>query len=284
MSKSLAAIAMAALALTGCTTMDGTSGSAALEHGRYVAIGSSMAAGPGLGQPKPETPARCWRTFANYPTLLAEKLRLTLIDVTCGGAKTEHVLGPWNELPAQIDAVTPDTRLVTITIGGNDLNYVGALVAAGCDENGKFTYQGQSVDCPSARAPDEDDFANVAKNLDEIALQVKKRAPGATLMFVEYLQLIPETLCAATPIASEHAASARAIANRLAEITANNAQRHGALLLPVHNRSASHTPCDETPYTNANPAGYDQSDGMIWHPNSAGMIAVANWAEQMLRE
>ena len=42
-----------------------------------------------------------------------------------------HVLAPWNELPAQIDAVTPDTRLVTITIGGNDLNYIGNLFMVG---------------------------------------------------------------------------------------------------------------------------------------------------------
>ncbi|GGC13951.1 hypothetical protein GCM10011494_35940 [Novosphingobium endophyticum] len=37
-----------------------------------------------------------------------------------GGATTAHILGPWNELPAQIDALTDDTALVTVTIGVAD--------------------------------------------------------------------------------------------------------------------------------------------------------------------
>ncbi len=68
----------------------------------------------------------------SYSRLLAAQLRLRLTDASCGGATTAHVLAPWNELPAQIDAVTSDTRLVTITIGGNDLNYMGVLFAASC--------------------------------------------------------------------------------------------------------------------------------------------------------
>lgn len=49
---------------------------------------------------------------------------LNLVDVSCGGATTAHILGAWSELAPQIDAVTSDTKLVTVTIGGNDLNYV----------------------------------------------------------------------------------------------------------------------------------------------------------------
>jgi len=279
-----AAILLAGLLLSGCTQYSERPGASAVELGRYVAMGSSMAAGPGLGQIKPGTPERCTRTFANYPTLLAERLKLTLVDATCSGATTEHVLRPWDDLPAQIDAVTPDTTLVTLTIGGNDLNYIGALMASGCDEKAKATFQGQTIDCPSARQPTEVDYAIVEKNLNEIARQVKQRAPQAHLIFVQYLQLVPGALCDATPISEARAASARATAQRLADITENIARENGSLLLLAHDWSAQNTPCGDLPYVNGNPAGYDMSNGMIWHPNFAGMAAIADWAEYVLGE
>lgn len=244
--------------------------------GLYVAMGSSMAAGPGLGQPKTGTPARCTRSYQNYPTLLAEKLLLTLVDQSCSGATTDHILKPWNELPAQIDAVTPDTRLVTVTIGGNDLNYVGNLIAAGCGEDGKMTIAGNTFDCPPRKLPSEADYAKVETNLREIARQVKQRAPQATLAFVEYLRLVPDKLCAATPIAEADAAIARQIAQRLADITEKVAKDSRSVLVPVHEFSKKHTPCGKEPWVVGLPANYDGSDGAPWHPNARGMWLVAN--------
>lgn len=93
---------------------------AALPDGaRYVAMGSSFAAGPGVGPNTPDSPQRCGRGTLNYPNLLAERLKLKLVDATCSGAKTVHVW-PMERSAPQIDSVDGDTRLVTITIGGND--------------------------------------------------------------------------------------------------------------------------------------------------------------------
>lgn len=253
-----------------------------LAGGRYVAMGSSMAAGPGLGPPKPGTPPRCTRAFANYPTLLAERLKLTLVDQTCSGATTAHILGPWGELPAQADAITPDTSLVTVTIGGNDLNYVGGLIAAGCSPDGMISIAGRTFPCPPRREPGENDFAKAEANLREVANVVKTRAPKATLAFVEYLRLVPHNLCAATPISEEDAAVGRAIADRLAQITARVAKETGSLLVPIHTLSKTHTPCDDEPWAVGNPPGYDGSDGAPWHPNAAGMRAVANETARLL--
>lgn len=253
-----------------------------LNGGLYVAMGSSMAAGPGLGHPKTGTPARCTRSYQNYPTLLAEKLLLTLVDQSCSGATTEHILGAWNELPAQIDAVTPDTKLVTVTIGGNDLNYVSNLMAASCGEDGKMEIAGHSFDCPPRRLPSEDDYARVESNLREIASQIKQRAPQATLAFVEYLRLVPNTLCAATPISEADAVDSRQIAQRLADITEKVAKESRAVLVPVHKFSEEHTPCDKEPWVVGLPAGYDGSEGAPWHPNATGMWLVANGIIQRL--
>ena len=95
-------------------------------------MGSSYAAGAGMGPLQQGSPERCLRTTNNYPSLLAKRLSLRLTDVSCGGATTTHLLSAWNELPAQLDAVTDATRLVTVTIGGNDINYMGALFGGSC--------------------------------------------------------------------------------------------------------------------------------------------------------
>jgi hypothetical protein len=105
---------------------------------RYVAIGSSFAAGPMLPPAKGGAPARCGQSMNNYPTLLAERFGMILTDRSCSGATTNNVLGPWGDIPPQINAVTPQTRLVTVTIGGNDLNYIGNLFTATCIQRAKL--------------------------------------------------------------------------------------------------------------------------------------------------
>jgi hypothetical protein len=107
-------------------------GSSKLSPGaRYVAIGSSYAAGFGIRPQEPRS-GSCGRSEVDYPHLVAAKLRLQLDDVSCGGAVTANALDTrQNSAPPQIDAVTPQTRLVTLTIGGNDVDYVGTAIACG---------------------------------------------------------------------------------------------------------------------------------------------------------
>lgn len=97
---------------------------------RYVAMGSSFAAGPGIPTYVDSPPQPCTRSSNNYAHQLARRLKLDLVDVSCSGGVTADLLGPKGALPAQLDALTPGTRLVTVTIGGNDLGYLPQLVAA----------------------------------------------------------------------------------------------------------------------------------------------------------
>ena len=99
---------------------------------RYVALGSSMAAGPGIAPARQDAPLRAGRSAANYPHLVAERLGLDLVDVTYSGATTAHVLtDPQHSAPPQVDALDGSETLVTVTIGGNDVGYVPMLMAAG---------------------------------------------------------------------------------------------------------------------------------------------------------
>lgn len=83
---------------------------------RYVSMGSSFAASPGVGVPADTSPDRC-RSMDNFARQLARKRRLDLVDDSCSGGATAYILAPWSELPAQIDAVTPDTRLGLEVVG-----------------------------------------------------------------------------------------------------------------------------------------------------------------------
>ncbi|MCJ2185884.1 SGNH/GDSL hydrolase family protein [Novosphingobium beihaiensis] len=234
--------------------------------GQYVAMGSSYAAGPMLGSPKPGTPSRCGRDNNNYATLLAARMGLDLIDVSCSGATTAHILGPWKELPAQLDALTPDTRLVTVTIGGNDVNYVRNVYVASCNPAGHK--------CPPLLLPTEADWQNLEAHLTAIGREVHARSPKATLVFVEYVTLVPDgKVCAAVPLSDTKAATMREQGKRLAAVTAQAAKETGALLIDTSALSAHHTPCDADPWSMGAP---NTGPGAPWHPSAAGMRSIAD--------
>ena len=104
---------------------------------RYVALGSSMAAGPGIPPRAKDAPLRAGRSAANYPHLVAQRLGLDLVDVTYSGATTAHVLTDrQHDAPPQASVLDGSEALVTVTIGGNDVGYVPMLTAAGLPRSG----------------------------------------------------------------------------------------------------------------------------------------------------
>ena len=84
--------------------------------GRYVALGSSMAAGPGIRPSAAGAPFRSGRSARNYAHLVAERLNLDLVDVTFSGATTAHVLADrQRSAQPQIEALDGSEDLVTVT-------------------------------------------------------------------------------------------------------------------------------------------------------------------------
>jgi len=103
---------------------------------RYVAMGSSFAAGPGIGQRVPGSPRAAGRSTGNYAHLVARRLGLDLDDVTFSGATTQDMLrGTAAGRPAQVDAVGGATKL-------------GTSPAAGMTSAGR-----PGSCCPACRAP-----------------------------------------------------------------------------------------------------------------------------------
>jgi lysophospholipase L1-like esterase len=247
----------------------------------FVAMGSSYAAGPGITTVVPDSPTRCARSEDNYAQQLARRRGLLLTDVSCSGATTAHVLGPWNELPAQFDALQPDTRLVTVTIGGNDLAYMGGLMGASCRS---LTQAAGVATCPSGRALTDTDYANVQEALLQIAAQVKQRSPQSQLVFVDYATVLPpKDLCALTPMTSGEAVNSRAIAARLAQLTAEVAKKSGAKVLRASRVTRAHHVCARKPWMNGYTGPGPNAPRAPYHPTLAGMTAVAAALDKALR-
>ena len=269
--------ALIGAALTGCVPL-----SREPIGNRYVALGSSYAAGTAIGGIKPGSPERCGRSPQNYAALLARRMNLTLDDQSCGGATTAHLLGPWNELPAQLDAVDARARLVTVTIGGNDLNYVMNLAAASCRPAEGLVYQGKHLPCPQLQPPGPADFVRLESNLRAIAGTVHRRAPHARLVFVQYVRLVPDQPCAALHLSPEGALATRTIGDQLAAVTRRVALETGALVLSSDELSRDHTACSAQPWS-VGPAPVGPDGNAPWHPNAAGHAALADALYRLLR-
>jgi hypothetical protein len=120
-------------------------------HAKHVAMGDSFSSGegnPSFEAGSATSTDKCHRSPVAYPRLLNSSLNLgAMAFVACSGAKTSNVLhggsadGAWGESP-QIDALSDDTEVVTITIGGNDVGFTDYAIA--CTEMlcgpGSFDY------------------------------------------------------------------------------------------------------------------------------------------------
>ena len=236
--------------------------------GQYVALGSSFAAGIGLGPRAPASPVQCFRSTGGYPALVAQRTGLRLVDMSCSGSTTEHILhGGQMLLGPQLAAIGPQARLVTITSGGNDIGYVGDLMAA----SGSMGPLAGWANGPIKSAADRP-YAKVAANLEQIVRQVRKRAPKARIVIVSYPALMPrEGNCAATGVSNAQADISRSVAARLVAVTRNAAAASDVAFVDMDALSVGHDICSGSPWVN----GAAPGTGTAFHPNAAGVAATA---------
>src|SRR5882757_10007142 len=86
---------------------------------KYVALGDSYSSGTGT---RTYFDSGCQRSVYAYPYLLSQQRPNTqLTFAACSGAKTGDVLNN------QVSSLTADTKIVTITIGGNDAGFSSVI-------------------------------------------------------------------------------------------------------------------------------------------------------------
>lgn len=274
----LEALRRASLALLllgfGCSNADTTSGTQTgisfAPGARYVALGGSFAAGTGIPQ---TSGGLCLRSDRSYPNLVAGALDLALVDVTCSGATTANVRDTaQNGAPPQVDAVTRDTALVSLTVGGNDIGY--STLAGSCGN-------------PSAQpcVLDEQELAEDVRALrsDLTALidDLSARAPSAAIVLVTYAKVANPQDCASLRFDPDEAAGVAAMGEALQGVFLDVAARTGVVLADPYAESEGHGPCasDADRWIE----GLVALGSVPYHPSALGHEAMAQLVLDALR-
>jgi lysophospholipase L1-like esterase len=245
---------------------------------RYVAMGDSAAAAPLV--PNQAAPAGCLKSTNDYPSVLARHLgAASFADVTCSGARTENLVsqaqatrgGP---VPPQLAAVTTDTQLVTVTVGGNDVDLPS--IAAKCRR--------ATLDvppCSPALVADGVDGISQAIDADAddwsaLVRAIRTRAPDARVILVGYGTYVrPEGCFPDQPINPVDAAYFQSKIDELDGRLQQVAAEQGAEFFDTRPLSTGHDIC-AAPQDRYVEGFMPASPAAPLHPNGAGAAAVGS--------
>jgi lysophospholipase L1-like esterase len=251
-----------ALALSGTAGAGATGPRGAVGPPRYVALGDSYTAGPGIpGQHG--RPAGCERSDRNYPALVAARLALPAAefrDVSCSGAVMADLSAPQSTddgvNPAQLSAVTGATRLVTLGIGGNDIGFESLITT--CVKSGvAYRLEQRIVGGAADGAPCRDRYLTdgtdevearirtAAARLSGVLDDVRRRAPAARVYVVGYPAILPATGtdCAALGLAPGDVTYLRAKERRLNAVLRERARAARAGYVDTYTPSTGRDAC-----------------------------------------
>jgi len=235
---------------------------------KYVALGSSFAAGPGV----PEPLGNCGRSDSNYANLVANALDLSLTDVSCNGATTDNIRHtPQNGAPPQIEAVTADTMLVTVTIGGNDINYTSSTFAcAGTGTGERCTANLDQAEISGA-------VSQLPNKLGATIDAIRANAPGAAIVLVTYPRVFPvdAVSCGELELSAEDTNYLAALGQTLEDIFVSVTESKNILIADSYVLAAGHGPCAadvSERWVNGNLVA---SSGIRYHPTAESHEAMA---------
>jgi lysophospholipase L1-like esterase len=250
----------------------------------YVALGDSYTAAPGVPVTDPDDP--CFRSDHNYPRLLADQLpRTFLTDVSCSGATTAAMTAAQLDDPGvapQFDALSDDTDLVTIGVGGNDENlfldwFTQCTQLAPSDPDGSPCADSNATiggDVLLDRVP------QIRENVEAVLEEAEEHAPNARILVVTYPRVFPErgTCRLAAAFATGDLAYINSIVKALSDALVAAAEAADVEHVDVYRASRGHDVCADEPWVNGDFG--DQSRANWLHPFVEEQAAVA----QLIRE
>jgi hypothetical protein len=270
----VAAALVLALALAGCGaggfgSKEPTNVDTAIKS--YVALGDGYTAAPYVG--RTTAADGCLRSEDNYPSRVAESLAVTdFKDVSCVGATTKAITdksrppGATKTVKAQIDAIDPDTDLITIGIGIENSHLLSNLFRL-C-----FTAVcGDKVPAGTVR----DQLATISRQITATIRAVTSRAPQAYVVVVGYPELLPfERDCKDLPTMNDtQLFYATQGWDQFTTAVGSAARQAGAAYVDVRKLSEAHAPCTKDPWVNGDTTV--KGKRVAYHPKAAEQKAVA---------
>ncbi|RBM13818.1 SGNH/GDSL hydrolase family protein [Streptomyces sp. PT12] len=224
--------------------------------GKYVALGDSYTTAPGTGT-YDDPDAECRRGPLTYPRLwAAAHPSVSFVEAACSGATTAELVA--NQVPQ----ITPDTTLVTIQVGGNDVGFVDVLT------NCILTIDDQ--DCLDGVAlAEQAAHAALSPALAQTYAAVRAAAPSAQVVVVGYPRLY--TIggnCGILGLSDRERTALNGAADTLATVMSQRAAEAGFQFLDARPVFDPHTLCSGNTewVTSLEWGDLDES----YHPNQAG--------------
>ena len=272
-----------ATATLGRSSAASLSGSAAGPFsGPFVALGDSFAAGDLIASSPSGAPAGCLRSSHDYGADAAAALGITFIDATCTGATTADMNHPQSVLlgtnPPQLSFLAPDDSVVTLTIGGDDIGFLGILETCAalsltdlfgspCQRHYTASGTDQLLAAINATAP----------KVAAVLQQIHVRAPRARVLLVGYPDILPaagEGCWPLVPFAFGDVPYLRGIEIAVNQMLASAAAANGATFVDTYTATIGHDACASVSVKDVEGL-VPTSPAYPFHPNQRGQQVMA---------
>lgn len=217
LAAGLAAVAITALAVPAFAAGE-----------NYVALGDSYASGTGAGDYGDS--GDCLRSANAYPNLWTNaNAPASFTFAACSGAVTEDVLN------GQVNSLSADTTLVTISIGGNDAGFVDVITdcTLGSDQG--------CID----RVAEAKSFGTgtLPGRLDNVYSAITSKAPNAEVYVLGYPRLYKVPGECSVGLSDTKRAAINDGADTLAAVTAERAAAAGFTFVDMRSPFTGHEIC-----------------------------------------
>ncbi|RII09144.1 Lipase 2 precursor [Streptomyces sp. YIM 130001] len=273
-----AAVTATVTGVLGATALVSPAQAAPSDGSEYAALGDSYSAASGVLPLDPTAHLLCARSTKNYPNVIAQATGAHLTDATCGGATTEHFANSqYAGVAPQLDAVSENTELVTLTIGGNDNGtFLDAVLACGLAGAGSL---GKGSPCKDKNGSSfEDDVRNKTYPAVKAALAaVHEKAPDAEVAVLGYPWIMPaafdKSCFAKMPIAEGDVPYLRSLQSTLNGVVKQASDETGSTFVDLAEKSEGHDSCSGDRWVE--PALFGTNFVPV-HPNAEGEKQMAD--------
>ncbi|MGX5657406.1 SGNH/GDSL hydrolase family protein [Geodermatophilus nigrescens] len=251
----------------------------------HVALGDSYSAASGVLPPDLTAAPQCLRSTRNYPHVLAQAIGARLTDVTCGGADTDDYFEAQHPgVPPQLEALSAETDLVTMTIGGNDSGvFIQSILR--CSAAGLLTL-GQGSPCRDTYGSSFEDTVRTTTYpaLVRALSAVREAAPRARVAILGYPWILPASggCFDRMQVATGDVPYLRSLQATLNDAVARAARETGVTFVDLAQVSEGRDACAPLGVRWVEPV-LQGTNAVIVHPNALGEAGMAARAQEVLR-
>jgi len=221
----------------------------------YVALGDSYSSGLGAGS-YISSSGSCDRSTVAYSALWARANHpFSYVSVACAGATTSSVIS------GQLSALSSQTTLVSITVGGNDVGFENVMETCVLESTSS---------CVSAVSTAESQASTILPgNMDRVLSAISAAAPNARVVVLGYpalYDLSRSSVCLGLSTTDRNALNQGA--SLLDQVIQAAAARHGDVFGDVRGTFTGHQICDGGSSWLHSVNIFDISES--YHPTAAG--------------